>query len=344
SISANTLRKSGTLFTHEGQLGFHEETEEARVRDQAFLSSIDIAIASFCTVVPAYGPLQPAPELQRLRDILSTEEHASLMLCKEYEAGLLTLDARLRQLAIILNVHSASPQMLLKGMADAGVLRYVEYSCALIKMIIARRGFISVSIPDLIGMMDQGLVFANAGIKSLRAYLAAPTVEFGSASFTTIGFICQMYESGRCTFAMLLELIVHLLEPLFRHPHCPDDFLNRSLKGFSPLREYGFTATHFELIKRLLIRAKDDSQHPEQTRTLNAQVVYLRIAPLYSVEDEEALLARTVPPEPPMDESITPEQGAQQAGTQAVDIVRGQTTGNTLSEAEARVKTGDTDE
>lgn len=342
--SSATLRKSGTMFTHEGQLGFHEETEEARVLDQAFLRSIDIAIASFCTVVPAYGPLQPAPELQRLRDILSTEEHASLMLCKEYEAGLLTLDARLRQLASVLDMHSASPQMLLKGLADAGALRHVEYSCALIKMIIARRAFISVSIPDLIGMMDQGLAFANAGIKSLREYLAAPTVEFGSASFTIIGFICQMYESGRCTFAMLLELIVHLLEPLFRHPHCPDDFLSRSLKGFSPLREHGFTTTHFELIKRLLIRAKDDSQHPEKTKTLNGQVVYLRMAPLYSVEDKDALLALTVPAAPPMDESIISEQGTEQESTQDVDIVREQTTGNTLGEAEARVKTGDTEE
>gem|GEM_PF-3014641 len=342
--SSATLRKSGTIFAHEGQLGFHEETAQTHAREQAFLNSIDIAIASFCTVVPAYGPLQPAPELQRLRDILDREAHATLMLCKEYAAGLLSLDARLRQLASVLDVHSASPQMLLKGMADSGALRRVEYSCTLIKMIIAHRGFISVGIPDLVGMMDQGLAFSNAGIQSLRAYLAAPTVEFRSASFTIIGFIKQMHVSGRCTFAMMLELIMHLVEPLFRHPDCPSDFLDNSLKGFSSLSEYGLTDTHFELIKCSLICAKDDAQHPQQSSPLNAQIVYLRRAPLYSIEDEEALLARVVPVKSSIDESIISEQVAEQSDTQAADIVQERIASNTLGEAQARVKTADTEE
>jgi hypothetical protein len=89
---------------------------------------------------------------------------------------------------------------------------------------------------------------------------------------------------------------------LLTHPHCPNYFPERSLNGFSPLPEHGYTDTHFDLIKRLLISAKDDSRHPEKTRPLITQVVYLRIAPFYSVKDEEAMQARTVPAESTMDE------------------------------------------
>lgn len=337
---ASAFRKSGTMFAHEGQLGFHEETEADHARNQAFLSSIDIAISSFCTVVPAYGPLHPRPELQRLRDVLDMEEHASLMLCKEYEAGLLSLDARMRHLASALDVHSLSPQMLLKGMQDTGVLKSVEYSCALIKMIVARRSFVSVGIPNLIAMMDQGLAFANTGIRSLRHYLAAPGVEFNSAAFTIIGFVSQMYVSGRCTFAMLLELLAHLLEPLFRHPHCPADFLERSLEGFTPLRDYGFTPKHFALIKRILISAADASQRPDQPTALNAQVVFLRVAPLYDIEDEDALFARSLPPKHSQDESAPSAQSNEEVGNPAEGAVLEQTSANTLGQAEAGVRTG----
>ncbi|WP_448197336.1 tetratricopeptide repeat protein [Pseudomonas putida] len=339
----SSFRKSGTMYTHEGQLGFYEETEADHARDQAFLSSIDIAISSFCKVVPAYGPLHPTPELHRLRDVLDMEEHASLMLCKEYEAALLSLDARMRQLASALDLHSASPQMLLKGMQDEGVLRGVEYSCALIKMIATHRSFVSVGIPNLIAMMDQGLSFANMGMKSLRRYLAIPDVDFDSAAFTIIGFISQMFLTGRCNFPMLLELVSHLLEPLFRHPQCPADFLNRSLEGFSPLQAYGFTPRYFALIKRMLISAKEASQRPDEARDLNARIVFLRVAPLYSIEDESVLLARALPLKHRQGELASSEQADVGVGNELEDAARKQASVDTISQTESQVKTAEVD-
>ncbi|HGY9639947.1 MULTISPECIES: PIN domain-containing protein [Pseudomonas] len=340
---SSAFRKRGTMFTHEGQLGFHEETEDDHAREQAFLSSIDIAISSSCTVVPCYGPLHTTPELDRLRDVLDVEEHASLMLCKEYNAGLLSLDARMLQLALALGVHSASTQMLLKGMQDIGVLRRVEYSCALIKLIAACRSFVSVDIPSLIAMMDQGLAFANMGIRSLRFYLAAPAVDFDSAAFMVIGFISQLFVTGRCDFPMMLELISHLLEPLFRHPHCPTDFLERSLKGFAYLQDYGFTPTYFTLIKRMLISTKQTAQRPEQPRALNAQILFLRIAPLYTVNDQSALLARVSSPDDPQSETEASGRAPDKLEQQAENAIREQASVDTLGQAEARVRTGDTE-
>lgn len=69
---------------------------------------------------------------------------------------------------------------------------------------------------------------------------------------------------------------------LLTHLYCPDYFLERCLNGFPSWREHGYTDTHFQLIKRLLFSAKDDFRHPEKARVLNTQVVYLRIASLYS--------------------------------------------------------------
>lgn len=279
--SLGPFRKSGTMFSHEGQLGFHEETETSHALNQTFLRSIDLAISNYCTIVPAYGPRQPTPLLQRLRDILDVEAHASLMLCLEYEADLLSLDGRLRQFALALEITSASPQMLLKAMAESGTLKPVEYSRALIKMIIAHRTFVTVNIADLIAMMDQGLIFANAGINGLRTYLANPRVEFHSATFTVIGFICQMYATGRCAFGIFLELIKHLMEPMFRHPHCPKDWVDLALRSFAPLRSHDFTPTHWALIQKQLISAQEEARSPSKLVVLEAQLVFMRVAPCY---------------------------------------------------------------
>lgn len=326
--SSTSFRRRGTMFSHEGQLGFHEETEESHAKEQAFLNSISIAISSYCTVVPAYGPLRPTPVLQRLGDILDVEEHASLTLCEEYKAGLISVDARLRNLAKELDIISVSCQMLLKHMTDNGVIRSVEYSCALIKMLNGHRSFISLRITDLVAMMDQGLSFANIGVNSLRAYLAAPSVEFNSAMVTITGFISHMFETGRCTFGMLLELIRHLIEPLFRHPHCPNNFIDSSFQAFTVLQSCGLTDMHFEYIKRQLADVKESAKRPEHRVTMNAEVMCLRDSLLYSYGSLPSFMSSTTPQHLTSRTSRDDAIATDETNAKTANIIRNQATTN----------------
>ncbi|MGO3987233.1 hypothetical protein ABI582_23015 [Pseudomonas sp. SAS7] len=288
--AATVFRKSGTLYSHEGQLGFHEESEQSHAQELALLEGMDVAISNFCTVVPAYGPVHPTPVLQRLEDVLDPQERACLTLCHEYQAGLLSLDGRLRQLAQALGITSASPQMLLKAMVGHGVLSFVEYSRALIRMIMARRQFISVNPSNLVSMMDQGVAFANAGINSLRQYLVLPGVIFGLAAVTVMEFVSTMFGLGRCTFVAMLELIKYLVEPLFRHADCPADF-EEWCQQFLEERFPAFGAPHLSCIKPQLKVAKAAAEHPLQQVTLEIHAVCGRFAPIYRHSDNWGYLA-----------------------------------------------------
>lgn len=332
--AAAVFRKSGTLFSHEGQLGFHEESEEAHARELAFLEGIDVAISNFCTVVPAYGPVDPTPVLQRLRDVLDPQEHACLAICHEYQAGLLSLDGRLRQLAHVLDITSASPQMLLNGMVSQGVLSSVEYSCALIRMIIARRHFISVNSSNLIAMMDQGMVFAKAGINSLRQYLGLRGVLFGPAAGTILEFICKMFSTGRCTFVAMLELIKHLVEPLFRHAECPADFVERCQQVLS-MRFPDFDDAHFACIQPQLVAAKAAAERPLQQVTFEIQDVCGRFAPTYRHGDNWGYLAGLLNLE------IINDESADKADEASTEIELEQPPADNPLDLAGQIKTGD---
>lgn len=258
------------------------ETATSQLLTQTLLRSIDLAITSYCIVVPAYGPREPSPLLQRLGDILDVEAQAALMLSLQYGASLLTLDGRLRHMAGALSIASASPQMVLHAALGNGRLRPQEYSCALINMVIAHRSFVSLNKKDLISMMDQGLDFATAGINGLRSYLALPMVEFQSAAATTIDFICEMYVTGRCTFGMLLVLTRYLTEPLLRHPDCPSQWRDSALRNFTPLRLHNFTATHYAFIARALSKAQVAARGPGQLVSIDAEVVHIGVGACYS--------------------------------------------------------------
>lgn len=174
-------RKSGTLFSHDGQLAMQELTEDAWRKDREYLESIETAIEAFCQVVPAYGPLEASEQLQMLEDILGDEDHAVLLACQEYGAGLLSIDARLRDLASMLGIVGASTQMLLREVLRADGLTQEEYSRAVMRLVMTRRSFVSVRAVDLIIMMNQGETFANFGINRLRSYLAEEHLAFHTA-------------------------------------------------------------------------------------------------------------------------------------------------------------------
>lgn len=273
-IEVSAFLGGGVGLLEVGQENVVYEDEPPIDQSEGFLGAIDMAISNYCTVVPAYGSHDPGLPLQRFNKILSAEGRAALSLCLEYQASLISLDGRLLQIAQMHDIPSATVQMLLTAVTNKGGLRPVEASCALVKMVIARRSFIAIRPDDLVAMMDQGLPFANVGINSLRRYLADPNLIFDSAASTVIDFICKMFTSVRCTFSVLLKLIELLLEPLFRHVHCPGEWETKALQAFRQLQHQGVTESYFTFIRRSVAVAKDNAQGPCMPASLEAQVTF----------------------------------------------------------------------
>ncbi|VXC80575.1 conserved hypothetical protein [Pseudomonas sp. 9AZ] len=306
----------GTMFSHEGKLGIQQQTEENWLQECAFLEAIELAIDTYCQVVPAYGP-RSSTKLPMLQDILADDEYATLLVCSEYGCGLLSLDGRLRHLAHTMEITTASPQMLLSRVVQGGYITRAEYSRAIIRMIIIRRNFIAIDANDLVVMMDQGLEFANLGLNSLRSYLAAPLLTFQTAVPVITDFICRMYTSGRCDVGVMLQLIDYCFEAMFRHPECPEDWdvygLQLLLITLPPSRRQKLIS---EAIRIKIYLAKERSNRPSKSISLTAQIIYGRIVPFYVTSTPNTLAAELIQntATPPL---IPSESEATQTSTKA---------------------------
>lgn len=282
--SSSRFRKGGTLFSHDGQLGMQEQTEENWHRERAFLDSICAAIDEYCEVVPAYGPPSLPAQMHTLKDILGDGEYATLLVCLEYGGGLLSLDARLRAMAGFLEIKGASPQMLLTNELTSERLARVEYSRSIVQMVMSRRTFVSIQAADLVAMMDQGETFANIGINRLRSYLAEPNLTFHTAVPVIADFVCLMFLQVRCNLGVMLQLIEYCFEPMFRHPSCPDDFHRLAYtRILLTLAGVKINSGARKAIRQRLHVAMQRAERPSKPVTLEAKVSYAYAVPFWAV-------------------------------------------------------------
>ena len=282
--SSARFHKGGTLFSHNGQLGMQEQTEENWHRERAFLDSICAAIDEYCEVVPAYGPPTLAAQMHTLKDILGEGEYATLLVCLEYDGALLSLDARFRAIAGLLEIKGASPQMLLTNELISERLTRAEYSRAIVQMVMTRRSFVSIQAADLIAMMDQGETFANIGINRLRSYLAEPNLTFDTAVPVIADFVCLMFLQVRCNLGVMLQLIEYCFEPMFRHPGCPDDFHRLAYtRLLLTLAGVEINSVARKAIRQRLHVAMQRAERPNKPVTLEAKVSFAYAVPFWAV-------------------------------------------------------------
>jgi tetratricopeptide (TPR) repeat protein/transcription elongation GreA/GreB family factor len=282
--SSSRFRKGGTLFSHNGQLGMQEQTEDNWHRERAFLDSIRAAINEYCEVVPAYGPRVLSAQMHTLKETLGDGEYATLLVCLEYGGGLLSLDARLRAIAGFLEIKGASPQMLLTNELISERLARAEYSRAIVQMVMTRRSFISIQAADLIAMMDQGETFANIGINRLRSYLAEPNLTFETAVPVIADFVCLMFLQVRCNLGVMLQLIEYCFEPMFRHSSCPADFHRLAYtRLLLTLAGVEINSVARKAIRQRLHVAMQRAERPNKPVTLDAKVSFAYAVPFWAV-------------------------------------------------------------
>lgn len=283
AIAANleresAMRRAGTMFVRDGQIGFHEKTEADLAGERKFLENMLAAIRTHCSVLPAYGPDTIDPSLDRFRQVLSTEEYANVLLCLERDAALLSLDVRIRAVAASHDVKSAGPQDLMRHMLMRGVLSPRDYSVAVLSLMMRRRTFVSLNEADLAFLMYQGNRWLTPGINALREYLVDPLLNFGTAAPVIVRFISGIYNAGNCDFGVALELTEYLVEALLRHPACPRDWaldVTRALQREMNLDD----GMERQLLAEAVRRAKEPIGQKMRSVTVRATVVHGMVTP-----------------------------------------------------------------
>lgn len=277
-------RHEGTAFEQDGQLGFVAFTDAQRVRQIQYFEAIVQAISRHCEVMPAYGPDDITKVPIELRRALSGEEYAVVLLGLQENAHVLSMDARLRNLAAMFGIRGAWPQVLLMRALEKHELGVRDYSVACLKMFFANRSFISLRDIDLTVMVHQGENWLDFGIRKFANLIAEGEIEFESALRVSMQFLGTLFRFGNCQLGVISQLLGLLVSGLKKHRHTVDDLqaqvterLIESLGTFGERR-----AAHIEHVVALMFEAVD--RNPQ--RQLRVSVLKVASPPFVMVRKE----------------------------------------------------------
>lgn len=214
-------RSAGTVMDIDGQLRFIEFNEKFKqVRISVATELVNVA-KKYCIVQPAYGELVPPAGVPQFVDKLTEEERELLLLAKDHNSTLLTLDGRLRLLATTFaGINGVWPQALLMHCLSTGQITSSKSEEFTIKQFLSNRTFVSLGANDLTWMVLQGNGYIQRGIQAFKQYSQSPNTEFSPLKRVTLEFLATIAKLGP-QIGAFGEFIVHIMEPLFRHKDCP---------------------------------------------------------------------------------------------------------------------------
>jgi len=205
----------GRTGRHNGQLYYVESTQQDKAQRVAFVQSIADAISSYCEVLPAYGPAEPAQGLVAAGEVLQADEYSSMLLAAERGAVLFSLDWRLRGLASTLGIRGIWVQPVLRQASRDGTLTLTEYVLSNFKQLLANRGFIPLTAADVALICQQGEPWLQQGVQVFKDFIANGTTE-QNAAFGVIGQLLMLVPQMQMTWPACGELVSHLAEAVFR--------------------------------------------------------------------------------------------------------------------------------
>ena len=179
----------GTAFDNDGKLGFIEFDESHRQTRREFANAL-ADVVSRCEVAPAYVDIDAMGEAGKFAKLLALEERETLLLAKERNAILLTLDGRLRTAAKQLSgVSGAWPQVLVLRALQAGVLSRraaIEFNA---REFMSNREFVSIRSVDIMWMATQGDQWLQQSFARLRSYLSSSSTDRDSSFAMVLEFL-----------------------------------------------------------------------------------------------------------------------------------------------------------
>jgi len=179
----------GTAFDNDGRLGFIEFDERRKQTRLDFAKAL-ADVASKCEVAPAYVDIETMGETGEFVKLLANEEREALLLAKERNAILLTLDGRLRTAAKhMFGVSGAWPQALVLHALQVGELSKCDAAEFNAREFMSNRDFVSIRSDDLMWMATQDDQWLQQSFAKLRGYLSSPSTDMDSSFAIVLDFL-----------------------------------------------------------------------------------------------------------------------------------------------------------
>lgn len=203
----------GTAFDNRGKLGFVEFDERSKRAKVEFAKTL-AEVASRCEVAPAYVDIDG--EAREFAKMLADEDVETLLLAKDRNAVLLTLDGRLRAVAkLSFGVKGAWPQVLVLYALEAGTISGRDAAEFTAKEFMSNREFVSIRSDDILWMVSQGDWWLQNGFSKLKRYFAAPATDRNSSFAIALEFLRGL---GRVytQVGAFAEILSHLTEAFYK--------------------------------------------------------------------------------------------------------------------------------
>jgi len=272
---AKASRTVGVASAVDGQIVFQEVTAEQRAHEVGFIAEICEAVERDCVVVPSYGRADLPPQVAQVEPVISDEEYSAILLALEYDAVVISVDSRLRAMLEYCGATSVWPQTVLLHLATSGVLSTRDYSLAVLAMFLRNRSFIVLTAVDLLTLVYQGSATFDNGIRKFIKHIAEETTDFGAATKVTLTFLDLLGKVGVCQFGVVVELTRRMLDGLFRHKHCPDNFAERLVAFFTSSQKMAGWSPELKRYFPNAIRAAEHAARRKLIDTpLKAKVVF----------------------------------------------------------------------
>lgn len=210
-------RSIGRAASIDGQVRFVEYDDQHKQSRLRYLERIKAAIERYCKVRPTYGAGEVPDKLTELEEHLGDDEYEALLLAKELDAVLLSLDLVLRQFATSIEIRGVWPQPFLLNAAMKGMVPVERYRFATQTLFRSNRTFIAIEAEDIVLMCRQGGAALRFGLEKVRSVFQSPQSDAFSCTYVIEGVIRAVMRST-VTLGVVIALVEYLYEPLFRHP------------------------------------------------------------------------------------------------------------------------------
>lgn len=261
---AKNERSIGRAGEVDGKLAVVRYTPEDRQQRVAMLTAIVESVQRYCEVAPAYGPAEVPSNFLEFKEVLDAESYDAIALCLEKNAALVSIDARLRALALSgFNVSSVAPLAVIAHAAQTGPRSLAEHRQYLMLSLLANRTYISIAPYDFLWMLSQA-GYSSVVLDAWVEVIASQNTLFDSA----VNVVCGVFSSLHVLdfqFGALAHVVERLASAIYRHPEfrsvarSTDDRMRRALRH-TVNQVYEATPWHPTLTAALRKKAEELSE------------------------------------------------------------------------------------
>lgn len=212
----------GTAFDNDGKLGFIEFDKSRKQARLGFAKAL-AEVVSKCEVAPAYIDLDASGKAAEFLKLLSNEEREALLLAKDRNAILLTLDGRLRIAAKdVFGIKGAWPQALVLHALQTGALSMRAAAEFNAREFMSNREFVSIRADDILWMATQGDQWLQQSFAKLRSYLSSSSTDRDSSFAIVLEFLRNISRAN-IQVGALAALLSHFSEVFYSRKDCDPD-------------------------------------------------------------------------------------------------------------------------